>query len=229
MSARIVVNATPDSATVAIGSTSTLSNFDNTGVLGWDWVLKDKPAGSAAVLTSQFGASPQITHDLAGSYAISLRTYHDAARTQFDDFDFEEIRVRNTFGFDWALPAAGETVQFDSERGWKTEVNRILTDIHDFILKPSALKTAAYTTGFGELVMVNLAGAAGNVTITPPTAVGAAGKRCGIKVVGAASGRQAIFDPPGAQTVDGGATLALTTDNAFAIFQSDGTNFHRVG
>lgn len=228
MAAQIVVDATPGSVIVAIGATVTLSNLDNTDVLGWLWELVDKPAGSAAALSSTIVAAPTLTVDLAGSYAVSLRTFRDVPRTVFDAFDFEEVAARYAAGFDWRLPAAGETLQYDASKGWKAEVNRILVDVHDYILKPTALKIAAYTAGFGELVLVDLASAAGNVTITPPAAASNAGKRVGVKVVGAATGRQAIFDPP-AGTVDGASTHALTTDNAFATYESDGTNYQRVG
>lgn len=229
MSAEIVCNATPGSLEVALAALTTLSNFDNTGVAGWQWTLKDKPLGSAAALSGSITSTVTLTPDVPGSYVVELRTYADAGHLVFDDVDLEEVRSRFAVGFDWVIPGAGETTQFDSSKGWKAEVNRIFTDLHDYILKPTALKIAAYSASYGELVMVNLAGAAGNVTITPLTAASVAGKRIGVKVVGAATGRQAIFDPPGAQTVDGAATSALTTDNAYASYESDGTNWQRVG
>lgn len=228
MSAQIVSNATPGSIEVAIGALVTFANFDNTGVLGWKWTLKDKPAGSTAVLSAQYTSTVTLTPDLAGSYVVELETYTDAARTLLDDFDRELVRCRYTAGYDWSLPGAGEAVQFSASLGWKVEVNRILTDIHDFALVPTALKIAAYSAGFGDLVRVNLAGAAGDVTITPPTAVGKNGKCIGLIVIGAATARRAIFDPAGAETVNGVSTHALSTDYAFALYMSDGTNWIKL-
>lgn len=232
MSAKIVMNSgspVTGSIEVAAGVVVNLSNFDNTGVLGWDWTIFDKPTSSASVLSAEFTAASQITPDTPGTFVLRLVTYLDAARTIVDDADEQAIGVRFAGGYAWRVPGAGETLQFSATIGWKPDTNAMFVDLHDFILKPTALKTSAYTASFGELVLVNLVAAAGNVTITPPTAVGKAGKRAGLKIAGLASGKQAIFDPLAAQTVDGAATLALTTDNAYAMFQSDGANWQRVG
>lgn len=229
MSAQIVMNATTGSLEVTVNTLVTLTNFSNTGVLGWKWELFDKPAGSAAALSAQFTQSCTFTPDLPGSYGIVLTTYFDADRTSVDSADYQETGVRFAFGVPWRLPAAKETIQFDLTKGWKTEVNRILQDVHDMgVLYPTALFTTSQTVGFGARAMVNLAGAAGNVTITPPSAAGQRGRSVAVQIVGAASARQAIFDPAGTETVNGSATHALTTDWAFAEYQSDNTNWVRV-
>lgn len=228
MTAQIVANATPGSIELATGVLVSLANFDNTGVLGWEWTLKDKPAGSASVLSAQFTSTVTFTPDIAGTYVVELRTYTDVARNDLDDFDRQMARCRYSAGFDWVLPGAGESTQYSANLGWKTEVNRALSDVHDSVLMPTSLKTANYTAGFGDMVLVDLAGAAGNVTITPPSAASVRGKRIGVQVIGLASGRQAIFDPPGVQTVSGNATDAITTDWGLAVYQSDGTNWNRI-
>jgi len=229
MSAQIVINGTTGSLEVALNALVTLSNFSNSGVLGWQWQLFDKPAGSVAALSAANATTCTFTADLAGEYAIALTTYRDALRTQAEGADFQIAGVRYTFGAPWRLPAAKETIQFDAVKGWKTEVNRILADLHDMaVLYPTALFTTSQTVGFGARAMVNLAGAAGNVTITPPSALGQRGRSIAVQVVGAASGRQAIFDPAGSETVNGAATNALTTDWAFAEYQSDNANWIRV-
>jgi len=232
MSAQIVMDSgspVTGSIEVAAGVAVNLSNFDNTNVLGWDWQVFDKPTGSTAVLSAQYASTSQLTGDISGTYVLRLVTYQDAARTIIDDADEQAMAVRYAKGYPWRVPGAGETLQFSATVGWKPDANLIFDDLHDYMLRPTALKTASSAASFGEMVLVNLAGAGGNVTITPPTAVGKIGKRIGMKIVGAASGRQAIFNPFGSETIDGSATLTLSTDNAYATFQSDDANWQRVG
>lgn len=106
----------------------TLSNFDDTGVLGWQWVLSDKPAGSSAAITGAATATATITPDVPGTYLIRLLTYTDAAATLFDDADEQCVGIRYAAPHDWRIPAAGETRQFSTGRGWANEVNDILDD-----------------------------------------------------------------------------------------------------
>jgi hypothetical protein len=113
---------------------TTLSNQSDVGVLGWQWTLRDRPAGSAAALSSLNLPSCTITPDLPGSYMIELITYLDAARTVFDGSDSQEIGIRFVGSFPWRLPAAGETIQFDPAAGWKPEVNDILDQIRTALL-----------------------------------------------------------------------------------------------
>src|SRR5687768_15917616 len=113
MSAQIMLNSGggPVAGSMIVGAavTVTLSNFDNTGVLAWRWVLKDKPAGSAAALSSGTAAAPTITTDLPGMYVVELKTYKDAAATILDGYDLEAVGVRAAAPFDWLIPGAGIT------------------------------------------------------------------------------------------------------------------------
>lgn len=116
-----------------LGAVHTLSNFDNTGVLGHRWTLVDKPIGSAASLSSTSDPSVTITPDIAGSYLIRLETYTDAARTILDDADEQVIGIRLPTPFDWLVPAAGETTQQSSSRGWATTREEAIRDVHAFM------------------------------------------------------------------------------------------------
>ena len=146
MAAQIVMNSgspVTGSIEVAAATLITLSNFDNTGVLGWKWELVDKPAGSAATLSATLTATSTITPDLPGTYMIRLSTYTDAARTVLDDGDDQAAGVRYSGSFTWRLPGAGETLQFDASKGWKPEVNAILAAVRTQLLTDVALATLA--------------------------------------------------------------------------------------
>jgi len=112
----------------------TFSNLDNTSVAGWFWELLDRPAGSAATLSSTTNPTTTITPDVPGTYLVRLTTYFDSSRTLFDDSDEQGVGVRFTTSFTWRLPAARETQQFDANDGWKVELNAILTEIRTALL-----------------------------------------------------------------------------------------------
>lgn len=111
-----------------LGQVFTLSNFDDTGVLGWRWTLIDKPLGSAAVLSAQFTPTTQITPDIAGAYFVRLETFLDAPRTIADDADEQLAGIAFPPLLDWQIPAAGETVQRGA-RGWATPVEYLIRQI----------------------------------------------------------------------------------------------------
>lgn len=135
MTAQIVFNdgggpvvGTIERDSTFIGQVFTLSNFNDTGVLGWRWTLIDKPLGSAAALSAQFTPTTQITPDIAGGYLFRLETFLDAPRTILDDADEQLIGVAFPPAFDWQIPAAGETIQ-RGVRGWATPVEYLMRQI----------------------------------------------------------------------------------------------------
>lgn len=64
-------------------------------------------------------------------------------------------------------------------------------------------------------------------TINLPTAVGRAGRVFIIKKTSAAAFAVTI-DPAGAETIDGGSTIALSTQYAFIVIQTDGANWFQI-
>jgi len=134
----------------------TFSNFDNTGVLGWKWEVLDAPAPSPTLNplpADVFTPSTIITPDVVGhSIRVRLTTYQDALRTILDDVDEVILGVRFPAPFDWLIPAAGETLQVDLIRGWATEVNRQLRDIHAFLEGKRDAKESVRLATDGALV-----------------------------------------------------------------------------
>jgi hypothetical protein len=115
----------------------TLSNFDNTGVAGWDWTILDTPAPSVTlnpIPPPVFTSTTVITPDVKGhTVLVRLTTYTDAARTNIDDTDQQVIRVQFDPPFDWTIPAAGQSIENDILRGWASDVNRMLRELQAFI------------------------------------------------------------------------------------------------
>lgn len=152
------VTGSSDEVNARLSVVHTLSNFDDTGVLGWEWTLLDKPIGSSAVLSAQFTASTTITPDVAGSYFVRLRTFTDAGRTTLDAVDEQVIGIRFPTPFDWLVPAAGETDQ-QGTRGWaQSREEAIRSVIGNLWPLPTATKVGAYTAQRGDLVLYDPSG-----------------------------------------------------------------------
>lgn len=129
MSASIRLNGNPTPLQELAGNLVTLTNFDNTGILAWQWTLLDRPAGSLASLTGAASSVATLTPDVPGSYLVRLRTWLDAGATVLDGVSTAIAFVRYTTVPTWRVPAAGETTEVNATRGWADEVN----DIIDYI------------------------------------------------------------------------------------------------
>lgn len=129
MTANIRFNGSPTPLQVLAATPVVLSNFDNTGVLAWEWTLLDRPAASAASITGAASPVAGLTPDVPGSYLVRLRTWLDAGMTVLDDVDKGITFVRYVPVPTWRIPAAGETTEVDPNRGWAEEVNDILAYI----------------------------------------------------------------------------------------------------
>lgn len=116
-----------------LSTAHTLSNFDDTGVLAHRWSLVDKPIGSSASLSALDTATTQLTPDVAGSYLVRLETYLDASATTLDGVDEQIVGVRLPVPYDWLIPAAGETTQQSSSRGWAQSREEAVREAHAFM------------------------------------------------------------------------------------------------
>ena len=93
-------------------------------------------------------------------------------------------------------------------------------------LSVTAPKTNNYTASNWEFVLVNLAGASGDVTITLPAA--SANKQVAIKINSQALGREVIVDGNSSETIDGSATKIMNTDYESMHLISDGSAWWRI-
>jgi hypothetical protein len=148
---------------VDVGDPVTLSNFDNTGVSGWRWDVVDTPEPSATlnpIPPPEFGSTRVLANDVEGhTVVVRLTTYLDVARTIVDAVDQKVIAVKFPPPFDWIIPGASQTVERDTIRGWAADVNRMLREMHAFMVG-AASAPGSFTVlpaGQSEAVELNAA------------------------------------------------------------------------
>ncbi len=93
------------------------------------------------------------------------------------------------------------------------------------------VKTGAYTAKSYEFVLVDLVTAGSDTTITLPSLSAVSDNALiGVKMTTHASGSQINVDAAGSDTIDGLASVALTTDHESVMIQAkSGTGWFRVG
>lgn len=120
-----------------LSATVNLSNSNDAGVLGWHWEIVYKPIGSSASLSGVNSTLASFSPDVRGTYLLRLSTYLDASRTSPDAVSEECYAVRLVSPFDWRVPAAGETGQYDNPDGWATAREESIRDIHSRVNNPA--------------------------------------------------------------------------------------------
>jgi hypothetical protein len=151
--ANIRINGTPPPTTLGFSASVSLSNFDNSGVTAWLWTLLDRPAGSAAVLTTPTMAASTFIADKEGTYLIRLSVNNN------ESTDTAIAAVLNTLtGI--RIPAAQERLEASS-RGWAESLNNILISYEEelrmgriiSVLSPGAIAVGTPVRVTGEWTM----------------------------------------------------------------------------
>jgi hypothetical protein len=125
-----------------------------------------------------------------------------------------------------SYPSAVDGLEYGAEPGTVTATtNPLRRTVAQEV--PVATKTAAYTlTAADDTVLASAGG--GAFTLTLPTAVGIAGRT--YTVVKTDSSANAVtLDGNGAETINGAATYALSTQYARVTVRSDGAGWIIVG
>jgi hypothetical protein len=109
-----------------------LRNADDSGVRSWRWDIVDRPAGSAAALSSPVSAAPTFTPDVAGSYLIELVV--NEGRT--GEIDRRIVAIRDALNL--RVPAAGEKNEANwliggtpNARGYQPEFEALYAAVAD--------------------------------------------------------------------------------------------------
>lgn len=129
-----------------LGAVHDFSNFDNTGILGHTWTLVDRPIGSSAALSALDGPTTTLTPDVPGSYLVQLETFTDAGKLIADGADRQVIGVRFDEPYPWLVPAAGETNQQSTTRGWAGSREEAIRDLHGAMSAAVRLPVSGTTT-----------------------------------------------------------------------------------
>lgn len=111
-----------------------LSNADTGGEITYLWEILDQPEGTADVLSNPAIENPTFTPKKEGSYLIRL-TVNDSLSTEVADKKIAAIRQLKT---NERIPAAMETVEVDTAKGWKPATNRML-EITDDVARDANL------------------------------------------------------------------------------------------
>lgn len=119
------LNLTPGSRDDLILNTPViLLNQDNTGITSWLWTIMDRPINSSASLVSPTSSTTTFTPDIIGTYLIKLSINAGSVH------DEKGVAIKTT-NLQYRIPAASETVEFDSSRGWATALDFALQQLDD--------------------------------------------------------------------------------------------------
>lgn len=110
---------------LVLGQPVVARNSNDMDVLRWVWALVDKPAGSAAALSSTTSPTVSFTPDVEGSYLLQLAVNDGLG----GEVDLKIAAVRNSLGYRY--PATGETLgsvnwPTNGDKGWGKDAEQIL-------------------------------------------------------------------------------------------------------
>jgi len=111
------------------GDTCHLSNHNIGGEVAYAWVMLDRPAGSAAVLSNPAIVNPTFVVDVEGSYLLRL-TVTGATGAVYVN---QAVAAAKYLKTGMRVPAAGETTEVDSADGWASSpaVDAFLDTVND--------------------------------------------------------------------------------------------------
>lgn len=112
----------------------TMLNQNDTGVVSWSWLMIDRPTGSAASIVSPSASTTTFTPDIVGTYLIHLSINSGLAQDQ-------KGAAVKTANLQYRIPAASESIEFNSIRGWAAATNAALKTIDDAYMAPAAPPT----------------------------------------------------------------------------------------
>jgi len=191
------------------------------------------PVGDDRIVTVDFS--------LAGSYSGDywVRLTHDQSNTKTLLFVTEQ-RTSNTFYFlvknapdatlgtystaaDIQITARLEGYGFTAGAGGAPTVTVSTINVNS-----ASVGVFTSSSALADESVALCSAAAGSITIVLPTALAHRGKEYCIKKTDATANTVTI-DPDGAQTIDGAATVVLSTQYAYKRIISDGANWHTIG
>lgn len=152
--ARIEINSVPGSNDdLPINTLVQLSNQDLGGELTYTWAILDQPPGTADVLSSTSLENPTLTPKKEGTYLLQLIVNFGLPDEQIDRaiVGIRQLKTRER------IPAAGETNENDTARGWASAVNALYQRIDALLSDPGIIigaNTSGSTLTRGDVVRV---------------------------------------------------------------------------
>ena len=112
----------PNGTPLVVGATIQLSNSNAGGELTYRWEFLDKPEGSLSAFSNANIQNPTFVADSEGTYLIKLTVNRTLASEQVDTVIAAVTQLKSGI----RIPAAGETQEESTSRGWAEDVNRAL-------------------------------------------------------------------------------------------------------
>lgn len=131
----------PNGTPLVAGATVQLSNVNAGGELTYLWEFLDKPEGSLSAFSSAAIQNPTFVADSEGTYLIKLTVNRTLASEQVDTVIAAVKQLKSKI----RIPAAGETQEESTSRGWAEDVNRALRTLDNAQADP--IKIVAIANG----------------------------------------------------------------------------------
>ena len=146
--ALITINAVtgsnpPNGTALVIDTVVSLSNINNGGEVSYLWEFLDRPEGSTATFSSSTVQSPTFTPDCEGTYLIRLTVNANLSTESVNTAIAAIAQMKSGI----RIPAAGETTEEDTARGWAEDVNRGMQMLDSLRADPG------YVTGFAGVAL----------------------------------------------------------------------------
>ena len=144
--ALIVINAVvgsnpPNGTALTIGSVVSLDNSNNGGEVSYLWEFLDMPAGSLTTFSNPNIQNPTFTPDSEGTYFIRLTVNATLATESVNTVIAAITQLKSGI----RIPAAGETTEESTSRGWAKDVNQTLQLLDNLRADPG------YVTGYAAV------------------------------------------------------------------------------
>ena len=144
--ALITINSTagsnpPNGTALVVGSTVSLNNVNSGGELTYLWEFLDKPEGSLSAFSNAAIQNPTFVADSEGTYLIKLTVNRTLATEQVDTVIAGIKQLKSKL----RIPAAGETQEESTSRGWAEDVNRAVRILDANQANPARI--VAYANG----------------------------------------------------------------------------------
>lgn len=142
----------PNGTALVVGSTVQLNNVNAGGEVSYLWELLDIPEGSLAALSNAALQNPTFVVDCEGTYLIKLTVN----RTLATEVSSKVIAAVSQLKSAMRIPAAGESTEMSTLRGWALSTNRDLQELDTIISDPnSTVGVAAGSESGGHILYIS--------------------------------------------------------------------------
>jgi hypothetical protein len=142
----------PNGTALVVGSTVQLDNVNAGGEITYLWELLDVPEGSLAALSNAALQNPTFVADCEGTYLIKLTVN----RTLATEVSSKIIAAVSQLKSALRIPAAGESTEASTQRGWALSANRDLIALDNLYADPnSTVGIAAGTESLGHVLYIS--------------------------------------------------------------------------